>query len=82
MVDKYVVVVDKCKIKIICGIGGKTMEPHWILFVLAIIIALNSDKIDAAANASHKLKKWLIVICAFMAMTSIILIIKSLGVIS
>lgn len=58
------------------------MKSYWILLILAIVIALNSDKIDAAANASHKLKKYLIVICAFMAITSIILIIKSFGVIS
>ena len=55
------------------------MAPYWISLILGIVIALNSEKIDAAANASNKLKKWLIVICAFLAMVSIVLIIKSLG---
>ncbi|MFA7533289.1 MAG: hypothetical protein WCY46_03065 [Tissierellaceae bacterium] len=55
---------------------------YWKFLILAIVIALYSDKIDAAANGSNKLKKWLIVICAFLAMTSIVLIIKSLRVIT
>lgn len=58
------------------------MEPYWIFLILAIIIAFNSDKIDTVAKANNKLKKWLIAICTFMAITSILLIIKSLGVIS
>ena len=58
------------------------MPLYWIFLILAIVVALYSNKIDAAANASKKLKKWLIVICAFLAITSIVLIIKSLGVIT
>lgn len=58
------------------------MPLYWIFLILAIIVAVNSDKIDVAANANNKLKRWIIVICGFLAITSIGLIIKSLGVIS
>lgn len=35
------------------------MSLYWIFLILAIVIALYSDKIDVAANGSNKLKNGL-----------------------
>lgn len=58
------------------------MELYWLFLIPAIAIAIFADKIDKAANANRKLKKWLIAICVILALVSIALIIKSVGVIS
>jgi len=39
------------------------MELYWLFLIPAIAIAIFADKIDKAANANRKLKKWLIAIC-------------------
>ena len=52
------------------------MQPYWIFLIPAIVAALYSGKIDAAADVSDQLKGWLIVICIFLAITNIILIIN------
>ena len=57
-------------------IGGKAIQPYWIFLIPAIVAALYSGKIDAAADVSDQLKGWLIVICIFLAITNIILIIN------
>ncbi|MFZ7103076.1 MAG: hypothetical protein ACOWWO_10560 [Peptococcaceae bacterium] len=40
------------------------MKISWVFLILGIIVALCSDKIDKAVNASKRLKKWLIIVCA------------------
>ncbi len=57
------------------------MQLYWLFLIPAIVLALFSDKIDKAANANKKLKKWLIAVCVILALVSIVLIVKSVGLI-
>lgn len=57
------------------------MELYWWFLIPAIAMAIFSDKIDKAANADKKLKKWLIAACVILVLISVILIVKSVGLI-
>jgi len=58
------------------------MQLYWLFLIPAIALAIFADKIDKAANANKKLKKWLIAVCVILALVSIVLIVKSVGPIS
>lgn len=57
------------------------MHEYWYFLIPGIIVALFSDKIDKAANANKKLKKWLIGLSAVLLVVIVLLIIKSIKVI-
>ena len=54
------------------------MDIYWVFLILAIVIALNSNKISIPINAD---KKWSIVILIIMAIINIIIIIRPLSLI-
>lgn len=58
------------------------MQIYWIFLMCAIFLAVFSDKIDRAAKANKKLKRWLIVLCIILALVSVVLIIKSVRIIT
>lgn len=58
------------------------MQLYWLFLIPAIVLAIFSDKIDKAAHANKKLKKWLIGVCIILAVVTIALIVKSVGAIS
>ena len=39
------------------------MQIYWIFLIIAIVIAICSDKIDEMVNGNRKLKKWIIALC-------------------
>ena len=57
------------------------MQTYWIFLVLAIFLAIFSDRIDKAAKANKSLKKWLIILCVILFLVSAVLIIKSMKII-
>ena len=50
------------------------MPLYWILMFLAIVVALNADKIDKAVNADGKIKKYMAIIFAVMIVVITVLI--------
>jgi len=47
------------------------MEIYWIFIILGIVIALNSGKIDEAAQSNRKIKKLLIILSAVLILANI-----------
>ena len=52
-------------------LGGGIMEIYWIFIILGIVIALNSGKIDEAAQSNRKIKKLLIILSAVLILANI-----------
>jgi len=42
------------------------MPLYWILIILAIVAAINSDEVSRAVNINGKGKKYMIILCAVM----------------
>lgn len=58
------------------------MELYWLFLIPAIVLAIFANKIDEAASENTNLKKWLVVVCVILASVSILLMLKSVGLIS
>ena len=52
-------------------LGGGIMEIYWIFIILGIVIALNSGKIDEAAQSNRKIKKLLIILSAVLILVNV-----------
>ncbi|MBR5468060.1 MAG: protein CrcB-like protein [Firmicutes bacterium] len=50
------------------------MPLYWWFIIIAIIVALNAEKIDNCINANGKLKKIIVVFFVFMVVTIAIMI--------
>jgi hypothetical protein len=52
------------------------MEILWILIILGIVIAFNSDKIDKAARSNNKIKKLLIALSTVLILANMYILLS------